>query len=130
MLYLPLANTRRQSKGNDVPASTEPRTSNRHGSPAEFAGYAGAFVALLILAACTLAGSAHIMSNSCVVGSEQGLCPIAGPDWSRPVPVTVILLGLLSGLVGLAAGRPLRTPALIGGYASVAVGLAVSLLIR
>ncbi|MCY1137049.1 hypothetical protein OWR29_03500 [Actinoplanes sp. Pm04-4] len=108
---------------------TEQRTSGRYGTPAEAAGYAGAFAALVVLAAVTLLGSAHIMSNSCIVGSEQSLCPIAGPDWSRPVPVTVILLGLLTGLLGLAAGRPIRRNAMIAAYAMVVLGLVITLLI-
>ncbi|WP_250035020.1 hypothetical protein [Paractinoplanes maris] len=101
----------------------------RYGGPAEIAGFAGVFGVLVIIAAGVLFSSAHLLSDGCVAGSGQVLCPIDGPDWSRPLPAAAILLGLVAGLVGVAAGRPIRKPALVAGYVLVAVGLALSLLI-
>ena len=103
--------------------------SKRYGSPGEVAGFAGAFGALVILAAVILFASADLMSNNCIVGTSQDMCPIDGPDWARPVPAAVIVLGLVTALIGVAAGRPVRTPALITGYGVVALGLIISLAI-
>ncbi|MCO8275208.1 hypothetical protein M1L60_31965 [Actinoplanes sp. TRM 88003] len=101
----------------------------RYGGPAEFIAFAGIFVVLILLAVGTLIAGAHIMSNGCIVGTSQDLCPINGPEWSRPLPAYAIALGVLSGFVGLAAGRPVRNPALTTGYVLVATGLLISLLI-
>ncbi|GAB2576707.1 hypothetical protein Aab01nite_12680 [Paractinoplanes abujensis] len=89
----------------------------------------GLFAVLAVFAALTLVLSAPLMSNACIGDSGQMACPVDGPGWTRPVPAAATLLGLLSGLIGVAAGRPLRKPALIAGLTLVAAGLAMNVVI-
>ena len=109
--------------------TTAQSTRGRYGSPAEFTAFLGIFAVLFLLAVGTLIAGAHIMSNGCIAETTQDLCPIDGPEWSRPLPAYAISLGVLSGFVGVAAGRPVRNPALVIGYVLVAAGLLISLLI-
>ncbi|WP_436655923.1 hypothetical protein [Actinoplanes sp. URMC 104] len=102
------------------------RAGTRYGSPA---ASVGAFAVLFLLAAGTLLASADLMSTSCIGDSGQMLCPADGPGWARPVPAAAVLLGLLTGVAGLAIGRPVRRLALIAGFALVAAGAIVALLI-
>ena len=70
------------------------------------------------------------MSNKCFGDTGQVVCPTSGPDWARPLPGAAAFLGLLVGLVGVLAGRPVRTPALTAGFLLAAAGLAGSWLLR
>lgn len=63
------------------------------------------------------------MSNYCFDATGQIVCPISGPDWARPLPGAVTVLGLLIGLAGLAVGRPIRAGGLIAGYVITAAAL-------
>ena len=77
--------------------------------------------------AYTIIESSYLQSNRCIGDSGQlPICPANGPDWARPLPGAAALLGLLVGLSGLLAGRPIRTPALIAGFLLTAAGLAGS----
>ncbi|MBW6436832.1 hypothetical protein KZ829_24105 [Actinoplanes hulinensis] len=98
-------------------------TRERYGTPATVAVSVLAFLGLLIFAGFTLSEGAPMMSNACVGDTGQMVCPIDGPDWVRPVPGWAVLLGLLAGLAGTAAGRPLRRPGLIAGFVWVTVAL-------
>jgi hypothetical protein len=104
-------------------------TSRRYGSPAAVVGSVVAFGAMFALAGYAIVESSHLMSNSCIGDTGQMVCPVSGPDWARPLPGAAAFLGLLAGLVGLLAGRPVRTPAMITGFLLIAVGLAGSWLI-
>ncbi|MBU2664330.1 hypothetical protein KOI35_12575 [Actinoplanes bogorensis] len=101
----------------------------RYGPPSTVAGFAGAFLALFILAGMALIATAPLMSNACTDAAGQTVCPIDGPDWVRPWPGNAIFLGLGVALAGLLIGRPLRTRAVIAGYALVAVGLIAGALV-
>ena len=67
-------------------------------------------------------------NHACVGDTGQTVCPSSGPDWARPLPGAAAVTGLLAGVIGLVIGRPVRTPALLAGFALVATGLSVSLL--
>lgn len=102
-------------------------TPDRHGSPAAVIGSVVAFAVLFCFAGYTIIESAYLMSNSCIGDTGQlPICPASGPDWARPLPGTAALLGVLAGLAGLLAGRPIRTTALIAGVLLIAAGLAGS----
>jgi hypothetical protein len=86
-----------------------------------------AFAVLLCFAGYTIMMAAYLMSNGCIGDTGQlPICPTSGPDWARPLPSAAALLGLLAGLTGLLAGRPIRTAALIAGFLLTAAGLAGS----
>ncbi|MEG3632577.1 hypothetical protein [Micromonospora palythoicola] len=104
-------------------------TSKRYGSPAGVVGSVVAFGVLFAFAGYAIIKSSQLMSNSCIGDNGQMVCPVSGPDWARPLPGAAVFLGLLAGLAGLLAGRPVRTPALITGFLLTAVGLAGSWLI-
>jgi len=95
----------------------------RYGSRSTVVGAAGAFGALVVLAACTVLTTADLMSNACIGDAGQMMCPTSRPDWFRPLPGAVTLLGLVAGLTGVLAGRPLRRPALIAGYLLVTAAM-------
>ena len=101
----------------------------RYGGAAAVAGSAGMFLALVILAGFALIATAPLMSNSCIGDSGQMVCAIDGPDWARPWPGNAMFLGLGVALASILAGRPLRTPTVIAGYALVAAGLVAGLLL-
>jgi hypothetical protein len=102
-------------------------TRKRYGSPAAVVGSVVAFGVLFCFAGYTIAESLYLMSNSCIGDNGQlPICPASGPDWARPMPGAVALLGLLTGLAGLLAGRPVRTAAVIAGFLLIAAGLAGS----
>jgi hypothetical protein len=102
-------------------------TSKRYGSPAAVVGSVVAFGLLFCFFGYTIVMSAYLMSNDCIGDTGQlPICPANGPDWARPLPPGAALLGLLAGLAGLLAGRPVRTPALIAGFLLTAAGLAGS----
>ncbi|GAA1638573.1 hypothetical protein [Actinoplanes couchii] len=83
----------------------------------------GVFAGLVLLAGFVIFDSSHLMSNNCFDDTGQIVCPISGPDWARPLPGVVTLVGLLVGLAGLAVGRPVRTGALIAAFVLVAGAL-------
>jgi hypothetical protein len=102
-------------------------TSKRYGRPAAVIGSVVAFGVLFAFAGYTILTSAYLMSNSCIGDTGQlPICPASGPDWARPLPSAAAFLGLLAGLAGLLAGRPVRTPALVAGFLLTAAGLAGS----
>ena len=105
-------------------------TSERYGDRGTVVGFVGVFSLLFIFFGCTILDSAYLMSNGCIGDTGQMVCPTSGPDWARPLPGAAALLGLLTGLVGLLAGRPVRTPAMITGFLLTAVGLAGSWLMK
>jgi hypothetical protein len=99
-------------------------TRKRYGSPAAVLGSVIAFGVLFCFAGYTIAESIYLMSNSCIGDNGQlPICPAKGPDWARPLPGAAALLGLLTGLAGLLAGRPVRTAAVIAGSLLIAAGL-------
>jgi hypothetical protein len=102
-------------------------TNQRYGSPSHVVGFVGVFGILLCFAGYTIFDSSYLMSNDCIGDNGQlPICPASGPDWVRPLPGSAALLGLLAGLAGLLAGRPIRTPALITGFLLTAAGLVIS----
>ncbi len=102
-------------------------TRTRYGSPATVVGFVVVFGVLLCFAGYTISESAYLMSNGCIGATGQlPICPADGPDWARPLPGWATVLGLLAGLAGLLAGRPIRTSALVAGFLLVAAGLVVS----
>ncbi len=105
-------------------------TGKRYGDSGTVVGFLGVFVLLFIFVGCVIFDSAYLMSNSCIGDTGQMVCPTGGPDWARPLPGAAALLGLLAGLAGLLAGRPVRTPAVITGFLLTAVGLAGSWLMK
>ena len=106
-------------------------TSKRYGDPATIVGFVGVFSLLLCFAGYLIIESSYLMSNRCIGDSGQlPICPASGPDWARPLPAAAALVGLLVGLTGLLAGRPVRTPALIAGFLLTAAGLAGSRLME
>ncbi|GAA3960606.1 hypothetical protein Aau02nite_88010 [Amorphoplanes auranticolor] len=66
------------------------------------------------------------MSNACFDSTGQIVCPAEGPDWARPLPGVAAVAGVLIGLFGLLAGRPVRRLALIIGFLIVAAGMIAS----
>lgn len=95
----------------------------RYGDSSDFAQAVGAFVVLFFLAAYVIIDSRHLMSNYCFDATGQIVCSVSGPDWARPLPGAVTMMGLLIGLAGLAIGRPIRAGALIAGFAFTAAAL-------
>ena len=91
----------------------------RHGRPATLV----AFGLLVVLAGYTIVDSSRLLSTGCIGDTGQEVCSADGPDWSRPLPATAAVLGLLAGLAGVLAGRPVRTPAMVTGFALTAAGL-------
>jgi hypothetical protein len=85
---------------------------------------------LVAFAGYALIESRYLMSNSCIGDTGQTVCPSSGPAWARPLPVAAVLLGLVAGLAGLLAGRPVRTPAMTTGFLLTAGGLAGSWLME
>lgn len=72
---------------------------------------------LMGLAGYILVDSAYLMSDACIgEGGQLPVCPARGPDWVRPLPGGAAVLGVLAGLGGVLAGRPVRTPALVAGF--------------
>ncbi|MEU7904958.1 hypothetical protein [Actinoplanes sp. NPDC049118] len=106
------------------------RLNRRYGGPGTVAGFVGVFGVLFLFAGYTIFDSSYLMSNHCFDAGGQIVCPTSGPDWARPLPGAAALLGLLAGLAGLLAGRPVRTPALVAGFLLTAAGLAAGLLLR
>jgi hypothetical protein len=106
-----------------VPDQTGWFTRERYGGPSEIAGFVGVFGLLFCFVGFTVFDRSDLMSNDCIGDFGQMVCPSNGPDWARPLPAALALLGLLTGLVGLLAGRPVRTPALVTGFVLTAVGL-------
>jgi hypothetical protein len=104
-------------------------TTKRYGSPAAVVGSVVAFGVMFALVGYAIVESGYLMSNSCIGSTGQMVCPVSGPDWARPLPGAAAFLGLLAGLVGLLAGRPVRTPAMITGFLLTVAGLAGSWLI-
>jgi hypothetical protein len=104
-------------------------TRQRYGHRAVLVRSIVAFGVLVAFAGCTIIESSHLMSNNCIDSTGQIVCPVSGPDWARPLPGAAVLLGVISGLVGVLAGRPIRTPALIAGFLLTAAGLVGSRLI-
>jgi hypothetical protein len=102
----------------------------RYGGPGTIAAFAGVFFLLLLFVGWTLIDSAYLMSNACFGDTGQMICPTSGPDWARPLPGAAALLGLLAGLAGLLAGRPVRTPALLAGFLLTAAALVAGWLLR
>jgi hypothetical protein len=102
-------------------------TRRRYGGPASIAGSVVAAGVLFCFAGYTILTSADLMSNHCIGDTGQlPICPANGPDWARPVPGAAALLGVLAGLAGVLAGRPVRTAALVAGFLLTGAGLAVS----
>lgn len=101
-------------------------TRKRYGNPVTVIGSVVTFGILFGFAAYTIIQSAYLMSNHCFDHTGQIVCPTSGPDWARPLPATAALSGLLAGFAGLLTGRPVRTPALAGGFLLIAAGLAGS----
>lgn len=97
----------------------------RYGSPAAAVGSVVAFVVLICFAGYTAMESAYLTSvGACFDASGQmPTCPARGPDWARPLPAAVTLLGSLAGLAGVLAGRPFRIAALVAGFLLIAAGL-------
>jgi hypothetical protein len=89
-----------------------------------------AFIPLLVLAVVGLYLSRDLMSNSCVDGGGQTVCPVSGPDWARPVPAYLALASLAAGLAAIALGRAARRPALIVAFALGVIALVLGLLLR
>jgi hypothetical protein len=104
-------------------------TSKRYGGPTAVVGSVVAFGVLFAFAGYAIIVSSYLMSNSCIGDTGQIVCPASGPDWARPLPGVAALLGLLAGLAGLLAGRPVRTTAMTTGFLLTTVGLAGSWLI-
>lgn len=86
------------------------RTGKRYGSPTAVVGPVLAFGVLFAFAEYAIIRSSYLMSNSCTGDTGQMVCPTSGPDRPRPLPGAATLLGLLAGLAGLLADRPIRTP--------------------
>jgi hypothetical protein len=85
------------------------------------------FGILFCFAGYTVLDSGYLMSNYCIGDNGQlPICPASGPDWVRHLPGSAALLGLLAGLAGVLAGRPIRTPALLTGFLLTATGLVIS----
>jgi hypothetical protein len=103
--------------------ATEGFTGSRYGGFPGIGRAVGVFVLLFVFAAYVIIDSRHLMSNYCFDDTGQIVCPISGPEWARPVPGAVTLLGLLVGLIGLAVGRPARAAALISGFLLAGAGL-------
>jgi hypothetical protein len=102
-------------------------TSKRYGSQAAVVGSVLAFGVLFCFAGYTTFDSAYLTSTTCIGDNGQlPVCPANGPDWARPLPGWATLVGLLAGLVGCLAGRPVRAFALLGGFLLIAAGLVVS----
>jgi hypothetical protein len=104
-------------------------TSERYGSRTAIVGSIVAFGVLLAFAGYTMFDTAHLMSDNCIGDTGQKVCSTSGPSWVRPLPAVAAVLGVLAGLAGVLAGRPVRTPALIAGFLLIAAGLAGSWLI-
>lgn len=100
----------------------------QYGSPTAVAGSVAAYVVLICFAGYAAMESAYLTSvGGCFDASGQmATCPASGPDWAGPLPGAVTLLGSLSGLAGVLAGRPVRSAALIAGFLLVAAGLVAS----
>jgi hypothetical protein len=99
-------------------------TRKRYGGPAAVVGSVVTFAVLFCFAGYAIAQSMYLMSNSCIGDNGQlPICPASGPDWARPLPGAAALLGLLTGLAGLLAGRPVRVAAVVGGLLMIAAGL-------
>ncbi|BFU46326.1 hypothetical protein [Krasilnikovia sp. MM14-A1004] len=98
-------------------------TSARYGGLHDVVGFIGVFGLLFLLVGYVIFDSSYLMSNACFGTGGQMVCPMRGPDWARPLPGAAALLGLTAGLVGILAGRPVRSPALIAGFLLAAVGL-------
>jgi hypothetical protein len=100
-------------------------TRKRYGSPAAIVGSVVAFVVLICFAGYAIIESAYLTSiGGCFDDNGQlPICPASGPDWARPLPSVATLLGLLTGLAGVLAGRPVRIGALLGGFLLIAAGL-------
>ena len=105
-------------------------TTKRYGNPGTVLGFVGVSALLFLFAGWAIVESAYLMSNACFGDTGQMVCPTSGPDWARPLPGAAALLGLLAGLAGVLAGRPVRTPALITGFALIAAALLAGRLLR
>ncbi len=114
-------------KGRTVTARPGWFTGKRYGGTGAVVGSVVVFGVLLCFAGYTALESAYLTSNHCIGDTGQlPICPAKGPDWVRPLPGAAAFLGLLAGLAGVLAGRPVRTAALIGGFVLTAAGLLVS----
>lgn len=101
-------------------------TGRRYGSRSAVFGSVFAFFVLLCFAGYTIFESTYLMSNACFGDTGQMVCPAKGPDWARPLPGGATLLGLLVGLGGCLAGRPVRTFALVAAFLLTAASLVAS----
>ncbi len=95
---------------------------SRHGA---IAGPLVALAGLVLLAGITaIAGASFVIgADRCAPGDARFLCSSAGQVLSTWVPLGGAGLGVLSGVAGMIAGRPVRAPALIAGYALTLAGL-------
>ncbi len=96
---------------------------SRYGGPGAVVASVAVFGVIFCLAGYTIISAASLTSDACFGPAGQATCPVAGPDWSRAVPGALAFLGMLTGFVGLFAGRPIRTPAMAAGVLLTAAAL-------